>query len=187
MSTIQIVSSIIACIMILPPIYVYIKYRIIKFNALIVVVLGFILIGSQSMKKIEISIGTAGLDAKVEQLQKQIETVAAAQDNFHKTLVVQAKLKEIGIYQGPINGLKDQSFVSAIEKYQKDKGLTANGNIDQKTLKSLSINLKPFSKSDYRGDLKHLSGKEGTQNPAGTMEVPTLNMPAPTGTMPVTK
>ncbi|MFZ0915529.1 MAG: peptidoglycan-binding domain-containing protein [Candidatus Udaeobacter sp.] len=52
---------------------------------------------------------------------------------------VQATLKQLGYYNGPINGLLDDATGLAIANYQRDHGLYATSTIDEPTLASLGM------------------------------------------------
>jgi hypothetical protein len=53
--------------------------------------------------------------------------------------LIQQKLKELGYYNGPINGLLDEKTMEAVVKFQVDHNLPA-GNISIQTLEALGLN-----------------------------------------------
>lgn len=65
---------------------------------------------------------------------------------------VQAALKEAGYDPGPIDGDAGQKTTSALIKYQKNKGLIADGIIGSQTLNSLGLVQK--TKINSRNSLK---------------------------------
>jgi hypothetical protein len=52
---------------------------------------------------------------------------------------IQAKLKELGYYNGPINGVLDEKTMAAVVKFQVDHNLPA-GNVSIQTLEALGLN-----------------------------------------------
>jgi hypothetical protein len=52
---------------------------------------------------------------------------------------VQAALKELGYYQGPINGVLESETRAAVANYQRDHGLYNTSAIDEPTLASLGM------------------------------------------------
>jgi murein L,D-transpeptidase YcbB/YkuD len=55
-----------------------------------------------------------------------------------KTKEVQACLKNAGFYHGEIDGVKGRKTRTAIKKFQKANGLTADGSVGKKTWEALS-------------------------------------------------
>lgn len=77
-----------------------------------------------------------------------VASVALA-GNFPKTVVIasneintriaQAKLAELGYFDGTIDGIFDDETVSAIKEYQKSNGLTQTGSLDQVTAAAIGV------------------------------------------------
>lgn len=65
------------------------------------------------------------------------ETVYALTQSENKQ--VQQKLKDLGYYNGAIDGIIGPKSVAAIKKFQKDYGLTVDGIVGKNTLKALGI------------------------------------------------
>ena len=55
---------------------------------------------------------------------------------------IQTRLNELGYYNGSIDGVFGTQTKSAVTKFQKDYGLTADGIVGTNTLKALKINEK---------------------------------------------
>lgn len=70
--------------------------------------------------------------------------VGKSKSYFYQEIMLRAKarLKALGYLSGNINSAFTQSDALALEKYQKDIGLTATGTLDQKTLASLFLKSK---------------------------------------------
>lgn len=51
----------------------------------------------------------------------------------------QITLRDRGYYTGPINGVMSQSVRNAIRVFQRDRNLTVNGDLDQRTARELGI------------------------------------------------
>jgi len=51
----------------------------------------------------------------------------------------QQKLKDMGLYTGPVDGTRNASFVSALRKYQQDHHLQVSGRLNGQTQRSLGI------------------------------------------------
>ena len=77
-----------------------------------------------------------------------VASVAIA-GNFPKTVVIaaneintriaQAKLAELGYFEGVIDGIFDDETISAIKNYQKENNLTQTGNLDQVTAAAIGV------------------------------------------------
>jgi len=50
----------------------------------------------------------------------------------------QQQLQQLGYYNGPVDGLWGPETQSAVERYQRERGLSSSGRIDQQTRDSLS-------------------------------------------------
>lgn len=66
---------------------------------------------------------------------------------------VQQKLKELGFYKGSIDGVYGAGTRNAVIKFQKSRGLTADGVVGAKTVKALGITLNTQQVSHSRSDL----------------------------------
>ena len=53
---------------------------------------------------------------------------------------IQQRLKELGYYNGSIDGILGSQSVSAIKRFQRDYGLTVDGIVGTNTLTSLGLN-----------------------------------------------
>ncbi len=56
-------------------------------------------------------------------------------------LLVQKKLKSLGVYHGPLDGLIGSQTNAAIRRYQIKHGLTITGELSEETLHSLKIKI----------------------------------------------
>ena len=65
---------------------------------------------------------------------------------------IQTKLKNWGYYNGSIDGLYGSSTLSAVKKFQKKNGLTADGIAGKKTLAAMGINSSTTSGSSSSGN-----------------------------------
>ena len=61
---------------------------------------------------------------------------------------IQQKLKDLGYYNGAIDGILGEGSIQAIKKFQKDNGLTADGIVGAKTAAKLNISLSTQSSND---------------------------------------
>lgn len=59
--------------------------------------------------------------------------------NETNTRIVQAKLAELGYFDGAIDGIFDEETINAIKSYQKDNNLTETGNLDQVTAAAIGV------------------------------------------------
>ena len=55
--------------------------------------------------------------------------------------LVQKKLKTLGLYHGPLDGLIGSQTNAAIRRYQIKHGLTITGELNKETLHSLKIKI----------------------------------------------
>jgi len=51
----------------------------------------------------------------------------------------QQKLKDMGLYTGPVDGTRNAAFVSALRKYQQDHHIQVSGRLNGQTQRSLGI------------------------------------------------
>lgn len=61
---------------------------------------------------------------------------------------IQQALKDLGYYQGSIDGIIGQATTSAIKKFQSDNGLVADGIVGEKTAAKLNLGGTTQSSSD---------------------------------------
>ncbi len=61
---------------------------------------------------------------------------------------IQQKLKNLGYYNGAVDGVLGSASVAAIKKFQKDNGLTADGIVGAKTAQKLNISLSTQNAND---------------------------------------
>ena len=59
--------------------------------------------------------------------------------NTTNTRIVQAKLSNLGYYNGAIDGVFDDATINAIKDYQQDKNLAVTGNLDIATTTALGV------------------------------------------------
>lgn len=61
---------------------------------------------------------------------------------------IQQKLKNLGYYNGAIDGVLGEGSIQAIKKFQRDNGLTVDGIVGAKTAAKLNISLSTQSSND---------------------------------------
>jgi peptidoglycan hydrolase-like protein with peptidoglycan-binding domain len=49
----------------------------------------------------------------------------------------QHKLKELGMYRGPVNGRRNVAFVKAVENFQRSHHIAASGRLTRETMREL--------------------------------------------------
>ena len=59
--------------------------------------------------------------------------------NETNTRIVQARLAELGYFNGTIDGIFDDETITAIKNYQKDNNLTQTGSLDQTTAAAIGV------------------------------------------------
>ena len=59
--------------------------------------------------------------------------------NETNTRIAQAKLAELGYFNGTIDGIFDEETIDAIKNYQKDNSLTQTGSLDQATATAIGV------------------------------------------------
>ena len=64
---------------------------------------------------------------------------AGARKNEDRVRAVQTKLKEDGLYDGPIDGVAGPQTRTAVSSYQTQKGMESTGRVDSATAKSLGV------------------------------------------------
>ena len=72
---------------------------------------------------------------------------------------IQQRLKELGYYNGSIDGILGSQSVSAIKRFQRDYGLTVDGIVGTNTLTSLGLNTGSsgnYSVTEIQKKLKNL-------------------------------
>lgn len=75
--------------------------------------------------------------------QNQIVYTATPSQNKE----IQQKLKNLGYYNGSVDGVLGTKSVAAIKKFQKDNGLTADGIVGKKTAAKLGVSLSSTQNS----------------------------------------
>jgi peptidoglycan hydrolase-like protein with peptidoglycan-binding domain len=83
-----------------------------------------------------------------------ISTVATVGDKQLQS--VQAVLKQLGYYEGAVDGLAGPNTSAAISTYQKKMGLNVSGRVDDKLLKELGI-------ADITGSIEQVEPSEQAQ------------------------
>lgn len=68
-----------------------------------------------------------------------IKTVTVISANETNTRIAQAKLAELGYFDGAIDGVFDQDTISAIKNFQKDNSLSQTGTLDQATATAIGV------------------------------------------------
>lgn len=122
-------------------IWVYIKHRVFGFGGTILSITGIILIGMSVWKSIEIQAKDVRIileknEKEIKKAQEEIQDLI----NFNRSFVVQARLKELNMYKGPLDGSLNSQFKIAITNYQSLHGIQPTGIIDDKTLLSIKNN-----------------------------------------------
>jgi hypothetical protein len=82
----------------------------------------------------------------------------------NKSMIKQAeeKMKAAGVDPGPIDGVADQQFGTALVKFQAQQGLPATGVIDQKTSQALGL--------DWSKLRLNMHEPQGGQQPSGAQQ-----------------
>lgn len=70
------------------------------------------------------------------------------QANANQTRIAQAKLYELGYFKNNIDGVYDQETISAVSKFQFDKGITESGVIDKATATALGVSTSEQTNTD---------------------------------------
>lgn len=65
-----------------------------------------------------------------------------------QTRIVQAKLSELGFYDGTIDGIFDSETIASVKAYQETMGLSVSGEIDKVTAASLDVSASAQTNSD---------------------------------------
>ena len=68
--------------------------------------------------------------------------------NVENTRIVQARLSQLGYFNGEIDGIYDNETVDAIKNYQADNNLVANGKLDSATTTALGVTDNAQANSD---------------------------------------
>lgn len=63
-------------------------------------------------------------------------------DRGADVLAIQRRLKQLGYYNGPLDGIYEDGMKKAVHKFQQDSGLTAHNTIDRQTW--LNMGFKEF-------------------------------------------
>jgi N-acetylmuramoyl-L-alanine amidase len=79
------------------------------------------------------------------------ETRIKQGEHGDKVVLVQEKLKELGIYGGECNGVYDIETAAAVKRFQEYNGLRADGVANGETLEAMGLAL--YTYSDYELDV----------------------------------
>ena len=52
---------------------------------------------------------------------------------------IQGRLKQLGLYSGDADGIWGDSTQAALERFQRDRGLQVNGNVNPNTLTTMGL------------------------------------------------
>ena len=86
-------------------------------------------------------------DSRAAKAQSNISTIAAA-DSLTHDQQIQTALKNLGLYNGAVDGKIGSATKRAIEQFQKDNNLKADGKVGPKTWAVLRKHLNGPSSSD---------------------------------------
>ena len=92
--------------------------------------------------------------------QSQSQTANQGQTELSSSEVksIQQELKSKGLHAGPVDGIIGPETKAALEQFQKQNGIKATGEADEKTLAALGINREQGSKQSE------------AQSPSGEMQ-----------------
>ncbi len=79
------------------------------------------------------------------------ETRIKQGDQGDKVVLIQEKLKELGIYNGECNGIYDIETANAVKRFQEYNGLKADGVARGETLEAMGLSM--YTYSDYEIDI----------------------------------
>ena len=68
-----------------------------------------------------------------------MQTVSVISANETNTRIAQAKLAELGYFEGAIDGIFDNETIDAIKNYQRDNSLNETGTLDQATATAIGV------------------------------------------------
>ncbi len=93
-----------------------------------------------------VGVGIIGLSVS----EYSFESEAVVETGLTTTQIrsVQTKLKNWGYYTGAVDGIYGSKTKSAVIKFQKKNGLTADGIVGSKTAKAMGLNLSSQSNND---------------------------------------
>lgn len=83
--------------------------------------------------------------------ENSVEARIKQGEKGENVIEVQSKLKELGLYDGGVDGVYDVETAEAVKRFQEYNGLTANGVCGIETLKALG--LAGYSYSDFELDV----------------------------------
>ena len=72
-------------------------------------------------------------------LAGNMKTSVVITANETNTRIVQAKLAELGYFDGSIDGIFDNETITAIKNYQRDNNLAETGSLDQTTAAAIGV------------------------------------------------
>lgn len=85
------------------------------------------------------------------QMIQNQKVVVPLQVETKQVMQLQQKLNQDGFSAGPVNGLWDRETSAAVHNFQVSKGLEPSGQLDQKTLSALGVQLMSSSGSSSSG------------------------------------
>lgn len=91
-------------------------------------------------------VGVSCLFSVLNTPEPQTQTLTVASTSQNKQ--IQQKLKELGYYNGVVDGILGPASVTAIKKFQKDNGLVVDGIVGAKTAAKLNISLSTQTSND---------------------------------------
>lgn len=74
-----------------------------------------------------------------------VETRIKVGSDGERVMLVQEKLKELGLYEGKCDGVYDVDTADAVRRFQEYNGLDADGVCDNNTLSALGLNVYTYS------------------------------------------
>jgi hypothetical protein len=149
------VALVLGSIMILVVCWVFLQHQTLDTGGLTITVCAVILIGMSVWRNIDISVSQKGIQAKLEQVEAQVQTVKEQSTNAEKqaehahqavrslkhSLVVrdaQELLAKRG-FDIFADGLLGPQTSAAIRQFQVAEGLDSTGELDERTVKKLGV------------------------------------------------
>jgi uncharacterized pyridoxal phosphate-containing UPF0001 family protein len=81
-----------------------------------------------------------GGNASEEEFGANKEVSLSRQEKLRLQIMrVQIRLTSLGLYEGAVNGVRDDPTVQALEHFQRLKGLEVNGLMTTETLNALAV------------------------------------------------
>jgi hypothetical protein len=136
--------------------FVYVKHRAFGFGGTVLSALGVILLGMSVWRSIDVSLSKEGIKAKLNQVEatakqatetaknaevatQQANQQVSALTNRFEFSVAQQKLKDIGLYRGPVDGVSGAGTHESLKQFQTQRGLEVTGELDARTKEALEI------------------------------------------------